>query len=370
MRHLRSILPALATFLLSQSLPAQTTTYTAPSGLFTVQVPAGWRAHYEPDLHQVSLSSGPLLAIVMVTPQNKSNALTPAQFLETTADDFSHRCPTYQAVQNGDVSLAGHLGQYSLFTCSDPKSPAVAETSAALTATPTLIAVTLIAPLSDYADNLPTLDAIRDSVRLTGQPAPHVPSPKDTALAELKKACRVGAFPQIECARRLAILDGDDYKPSDNPATSASIYHDARNRFTVTIPKSWRATPEGDNGSLGVQLRLGDSFINIMPAPPAAATTDEVVLQQEQKFADLSQSPNKPPFGSVGIIQIFGNGVEVSYDNFRTSSAKGIPIDSYVAGVGDISGKGAFLLVIASLQPATAGGTFLATAQSIHLLPH
>jgi hypothetical protein len=366
MRPLRSILPALATFLLSQSLPAQTTTYTAPSGLFTVQVPAGWRAHYEPDLHQVSLSSGPLLAIVMVTPQNKSNALTPAQFLETTADDFSHQCPTYQAVQNGDVSLAGHLGQYSLFTCSDPKSPAVAETSAALTATPTLIAVTLIAPLSDYADNLPTLDAIRDSVRLTGQPAPPAPSPKDTALAELKKACRVGAFPQIECARRLAILDGDDYKPSDNPATSASIYHDARNRFTVTIPKSWRATPEGDNGSLGVQLRLGASTplpkIWMMPTEPKGGLLGD--WERSANFCSCWRTT------SSVVAAAGGAGMMVSYDNFRTSSAKGIPIDSYVAGVGDISGKGAFLLVIASLQPATAGGTFLATAQSIHLLPH
>jgi hypothetical protein len=347
------------------------TTYTDPAGLFNVQVPAGWHADFDPTLHQLTLANGPLLAILLVSPQNKSNAMTAREFIDTTASEFAQQCPTSHIAQNGDVTLADVHGNFALFTCSDPKSPAVAETSAALTSAPTLIALTTISPLARYYDSIPILDAIRDSLHLTGQPTPSAPDPKDLALTELKKACTVGAFTQEDCARRIAVLNGVG-TTIPAPTSSAGIYRDALNRFTVSIPDGWHATAEGVNGALGVQLRLGPSFINIMPAPPASST-DNVVLHQDQILADQSHITRKPPFSSLGIIQLFGNGVEVSYDHFSASSPQGDPIDTYIAGVGDISGKGSTFLLVTASQPAsqseTSGGTFIAAAQSIHLAP-
>jgi len=375
MRPIPNLL-TLATLALPMALAAQTT-YTDPNGLFTVQVPAGW--HSEPDAtaHQVTLVNGPLLAILMVSPQNKTNAMTAKEFIDATAGEFASQCPTSRIAQSGDVALAGTPGKYTLFTCSDLKSPAVAETSAALTPTPALIGLTTISPLSRYYDSLPVLDSIRASLRLTGQPFPAATNPKDLALAELKKACIVGAFTQEDCARRIAILIGLEYKPPPAPATSADIYRDGQNRFSVTIPAGWHATAEGDNGALGVQLRSGASFINIMPAP-SATSTGEVVLHQDEKIAAQSNSDRKPPFSPTGIIQLFGNGVELSYDHFSASSPQCDPVETYIGGIGNISGNGSlYLLLIASLQPGQApsqgtdaGAIFLATAQSIHLISH
>jgi hypothetical protein len=371
MQSLRNLL-TLATLALPLALKAQTT-YADPNGLFTVQVPAGWQTAPDPSTHQVTLSKGPLLAILMVSPQDKSNAMTPKEFLDATADEFATQCPTSRLAQKGDVSLAATPGKFALFTCSNPKSPAVAETSAALTSSPALIGLTTISPLSRYYESLPILDSIRDSVRLTGQPLLPPPDSKDLAVAELTKACIVGVFPQEECARRLAILVGLEYKPASTLPTFAGIYHDAQNRFTVKIPDGWQATAEGENGARGVQLRSGASFINIIPAPPASST-DDVVLQQEQKVAAHSDSSRKPPFGAAGIIQLFANGIEVSYDNFAASSPQGDPVESYIAAVGSISGKDStFLLIIASLRPGPSidpGAIFLTTAQSIHLFTH
>jgi hypothetical protein len=371
MRQLRNLL-ILAPLALPCALTSQST-YTDPNGLFTVQVPAGWRTDFDPTIHQLTVSNGSLLAIFVVSPQNRTNAMTAKEFIDVTADEFATQCPTSRIAQKGDVPLAGTPGNYALFTCSDPKSPAVAETSAALTSTPTLIALTTISPLSRYYDSLPILDSIRDSLRLTGQPVPPTPNPKALALTELKKACTVGAFTQEDCARRIAIFISSDSNPIPTQPNSADIYRDGQNRFTVKIPNGWQATAEGDNGSAGVQLRSGSSFVNIMSAPPATST-DEVVLHQDQKIAAQSNSGRQPPFSPTGIIQLFANSLEISYDHFTASTPQGDPVESYIGGVGDISAKGpTFLLLIASLRPghtADAGATFLATAQSIHLTPH
>jgi len=200
-------------------------------------------------------------------------------------------------------------------------------------------------------------------------------SPKPDPVAELKKACEAGTYTQEECARRLGILLGQQDRTNaiSGPAAAAgNRYNDPQGRFSLHIPDGWEATAKGDNGSLGVQLRSGSNWINVMPA--SAASTREVVLDQEQKVLAQSHSDRKTPFGPAGLIQLFGSGVELTYDNFAGVSPDGRTIESYIGGVTNLTGSAhTYLLLVASLekQPDShAGGTFLATAQSIHLPNH
>jgi hypothetical protein len=72
---------------------------------------------------------------------------------------------------------------------------------------------------------------------------------------------------------------------------------------------------------------------------------------------------------------LFGHGLEITFDNFSASSPAGGPIDSYIAGVGDISGTNHnLLLVVASLPrispnvaPDATVVSFFTIAQSIRI---
>jgi hypothetical protein len=71
---------------------------------------------------------------------------------------------------------------------------------------------------------------------------------------------------------------------------------------------------------------------------------------------------------------LFGHGLEVTFDNFPASSPTGDPIDSYIAGVGDISGSSHNLLLIVASLPKTSPKSpdapvvpFFAIAQSIRI---
>jgi hypothetical protein len=318
--------------------------------------------------------NGAVQAIVAVLQQDKSDPITAQEFVDVTAKEFQGQCPTSRERQSGKLMLAGTPGVYLLFTCSDPKSPAVAETSSALTKNAVLIGFTMIAPLDEYYESLPALDGIRDSLHVTGnETAATATKESDSqAMTEIKKACTVGAFPQEDCARRIGILLGKEAKPgaasSEPPASQA--YRDPAGRFSLQVPQGWSATSEGDNGIRGVQLRLGSDWINIMPAEPAASTS-EVVLHYEQKVAAQSKSAREIPFGASGLIQLFGNGLEVTYDHFGAYSSQGGTIESYIGGVGGISGKDhVYLLSIASFgahKKDEAGGLFLSVAQSIRV---
>jgi hypothetical protein len=323
------------------------------------------------------VSKGSSQAIVVVLKLNGNDSMTAKQFVDTTVTEFQAQCPTFQERLKGSFELAGGPGVYSLVTCSDPKSPSVAETSSVLTSNSFLVGFTMIAPLQDYYANLPVLDGIRNSLRVTGA-GKAVSASNATevqAKTELKKACIVGAFAQEDCARRMGILLGQETKldkasPEDK---AVSVYRDPTGRFSFHVPEGWSAKPEGDNGVLGVQLRSGSDWINIMPADPAASAT-EIVLNQEQEIAIKSNSSRKGPFGHAGLIQIFGNGLELTYDHFNASSMQGEPIESYIGGVGDISGNGHnFLLLMASIggqQKDKGGVAFLSVARSIHLGAH
>ena len=88
-------------------------------------------------------------------------------------------------------------------------------------------------------------------------------------------------------------------------------------------------------------------------------------------MAARSNSSRKIPFGSGGIIQLLGHGVELSYDHFSAATPQGEAIESYIGGVGNISGANrTFLLLIAAFgagEKDQAGGTFLSVGQSFSL---
>lgn len=375
-RGARIVALAFAAFILRGAVVAQTT-YHDPKGRFEFQVPDGWSATPDEGVDQMIVRKGAVQAIIMVLQQNKSNAMTAKEAVDETTKEFQGQCQTTRVRKSGTVTLASEQGIYTLVTCSDPKSPAVAETSAVLTANTVLVAFTMISPLAVYYANLPTLDGIRDSLHVTGAKSTAAVSgtTDSKAMTELDRACTVGAFAQEDCARRMGILLGQEAKQEKSapePAKGAA-YHDPTGRFSLQVPEGWSAKAEGDNGVLGVQLRSGSNWINVMPSEPAASAS-EVVLNQEGKVAAQSNSSRKPPFGPLGLVQIFANGFEVTYDDFNRSTAQGDPIESYIGGVGDISGSDHnFLLLVASIsaqKKEEAGAVFLSVAQSIRLLSH
>jgi hypothetical protein len=366
----------LAALVLPLAVAAQTT-YHDPHGRFDLQVPAGWQIALDQGVDQVIVRKGAVQAIVVVLQQNKSDAVTGQQFVDVTAKEFQDQCPTFHARQSGTLILAGAPGIYSLFTCSDPKSPSVAETSAALTKNAVLIGFTAIAPLAEYYASLPALDGIRNSLSVMGGETAAAASNahESQPMAELRKACAVGAFTQDDCARRIGILLGQEAKTgADTSDPSAGlVYRDPTGRFSLQVPRGWTATSEGENGVLGVQLRSGSDWINIMPAE-SAASASQVVLQDEQRVALKSDSARKIPFGTLGIVQIFGNGLEVAYDHFSATSPQGDAIESYIGGVGEISGTGRIFLLLKTSFGAEkrtqTGALFLSVARSIRLTAH
>lgn len=353
------------------------TRYQDPQGRYDLEVPAGWRVYPDQGADQIIVRRGAVQAIVSVTRQNKGNAMTGAQFVAVTAQEFRRQCPSFRQRQSGTLTLSGAPGVYALFTCDDPKSPAVAETDSALTANEFLVGVTLIAPLAVYYEYLPALDGIRNSLHVTGTPGVPATSGKarSQAMSDLKKACSVGAFTQERCARRLGMRLGRESKPG----TAASrpppgrVYRDPQGRFSVQIPRNWNAIAEGNNGAFGVQLRSGSSWINIMPSGPAA-NPNEVVLDQEHKIVARSHSGHPVPFGPAGLVQVFDRGLEIAYDDFTAMSPQGGAVASHIAGIGNIDGKGhAFLLLVGAFHPQAKDATddpFLSVALSVRLAAH
>lgn len=365
-----------AAFILRSGVVAQTA-YHDPKGRFEFQIPDGWSAAPDEGVDQMIVRKGAVQAIIMVSQQNKSNAMTAKEAVDETTKEFQTQCPTTRVRKSGAVTLASEQGIYTLMTCSDLKSPAVAETSAVLTNNTVLVAFTMISPLAVYYANLSTLDGIRDSLRVAGAKSTAAVSgtTDSKAMTELDRACTVGALAQEDCARRIGIVLGQEAKQekSAQEAAKGTMYHDPTGRFSLQVPEGWSAKAEGDDGALGVQLRSESSWINVMPADPAKSAS-EVVLNQEHKVAEKSNSNRKVPFGISGLVQIFGNGLEVTYDDFNASTGQGDPIESFISGVGNISGTDRnFLLLVASInaqKKEEAGAVFLSVAQSIRLLAH
>jgi hypothetical protein len=362
LRHL-----AIAALLMPIATAAQTL-YTSPDGRFTLQVPTGWQIEAEPNLSLVTFRNGAVSVAVLVSQQHRSNAMTAKQFIDTNSDELKGQCPTFRNRQSGPATLGGFPALTSISTCSDVKSPAVAEDFAALTPNGLLIGFTVISPIARYYETLPLLDNLRSSLHLIGHPALSTPKPtKSEAVIALEKACLVGAFSQQDCSRRQGMLTSQD-----SPAPGIhfpNLYRDPAGRFSVEFPSGWKAISEGDNGVDGVQLRSGSYWINLIPE--TASTPSEAVLHHEQQIAAKSNSTRTPPFGSIGLVQLFGHGLEITFDSFPASSATGDPIDSYIAGVSNISGTNQnLLLIVASLPRSSPNATvvpFFTIAQSIRI---
>jgi hypothetical protein len=366
---------ALAAVLLPIASLAQTA-YHDPKGRFDLQVPAGWTAAPDSGADQIIVRQGAAQAIVAVIQQNKSNPMTAKEFVDATVMEFKQQCPTTQERQSGAVGLAGAQGIYTIVTCSDPKSPAVAEASAVLTPNYYMVGFSMISPLSQYYANLPVLDRIRNSLHVTGNDgtAPASKDAESLGVTEAKKACAVGAFTQEECSRQIGIQYSKQTAGEDAAdAAKSNVYHDPTGRFSFSIPDGWTATSEGDKGINGVQLRSGVNWINVIPTDPIPSAS-EAVLRYETNMAAKSNSDRKPPFGAAGLLQLFGHGVELTYDNFSANGADGTARDSWVGGVGDVSGAGqSYLLLVASIdaQQKDAGAkAFLNIGQSVHFGAH
>ncbi|HMG88003.1 MAG TPA: hypothetical protein VK574_19890 [Terracidiphilus sp.] len=369
------VLVAFAAVLLPIATRAQTT-YHDPKGRFDLQVPTGWSAAPDSGADQIIVHHGAAQAIIAVIQQNKSNSMTAKEFVDSTVIEFKQQCPTTQERQSGTVTLAGAPGIYTIVTCSDPKSPAVAEASAVLTPNYYMVGFTMISPLSQYYANLPVLDGIRTSLHVTGNDStPAVSKDADPlGVTEAKKACAVGAFTQEECARQIGIQYSKQTAGEDTAAAAkANVYRDPSGRFSFSIPEGWTATSEGDKGINGVQLRSGSNWINVIPVDPAPSAS-EVVLRYETNMAAKSNSGRKPPFGSTGLLQLFGHGVELTWDNFSANGADGTARDSYIGGVSEVSGTGQnHLLLVASIdgqQKDDGGKAFLTVGQSIQFGAH
>ncbi len=359
---------AIATLLLPLTVAAQTL-YTSPNHRFTLELPSGWQVQPEPDLSEVTFRNGAISVSVLVSQQHKSNAMTAQEFIDGNISELKGQCPTFRNRKTGPGTLAGFAAVTSISTCSGARSPAVAEDSATLTPEDALIGFTVISPLARYYEMLPILDGMRSSLRIDGHPAPATPVPAESeASIALDKACMVGAFSQEECGRRRGMLIDQQHAGPDTHLPN--LYRDPAGRFSIEYPADWKAISEGNNGDSGVQLRSGSYWINLMPE--TAASPSELVLQREQQMAARVNSTRTPPFGRAGLIQLFGHGLEITVDNFSAASPAGDPIDSYVAGVGEISGGGnKLLLIIASLPRSSpkdgAVVPFFSIAQSIRL---
>lgn len=110
-----------------------------------------------------------------------------------------------------------------------------------------------------------------------------------------------------------------------------------------------------------------------MPADPVSSASD-VVLQRDKAIAAQTKSGMKPPFNPIGLLQIFGNGLEVAYDSVSSHNPQGEEAESYIGGVGDIAktDQNRLLIVtfISGKQKVEAGAMFLSVAQSIYLAGH
>ena len=372
-RQLRGMI--IASAFLPVAAMAQQTRYQDPQGRYDLEVPTGWQVYPDTGADQLIVRRGAVQAIVSVTRQNNRNAMTGAQFVAVTAREFRRQCPTFRQRQSGALELAGAPGVYALFTCDDPKSPGVAETESTLTANEFLVGITVIAPRALYYEYLPALDGIRNSVHVTGTRRAPISTggAASPALSDLKKACAVGAFTQEGCARRLGLMLGRASKPGTAAKPPGRVYRDPQGRFSVAIPRHWQAIAEGHDGGLGVQLRSGANWINLLPSGPAA-NPSEVVLDQEHEIAARSHSGRHAPFGPAGLVQIFDQGLEIAYDDFTATSAQGGAVQGHIAGIGNVDGKGHdFLLLVESFHPQKKDSTddpFLSVAQSVHLASH
>src|ERR1035441_6868310 len=167
---IRPVAVAIGTFLLLGAALNAQTTYRDPDGLYTVQAPAGWKITKDAGSGQVAIKNGAVSATLAIT-QTKDWPKDVQEVQDMDEKEMQGQCPTYRLLQRGKTTLAGAPGAFFLTSCADPKSPAIAEISAAMTRDRILILFDAISPKARYYEALPELEAIRSSIRLKGQDA-------------------------------------------------------------------------------------------------------------------------------------------------------------------------------------------------------
>jgi len=372
----RPIRFAGAVFLLGAALNAQSI-YRDPDGLYTVQVPAGWTVSKDQGSGQVTLKNGAVSATMAIS-QTKDWPKDVQEAQDEDEKEMRGQCPTFRLLQRGETSIAGGPGAFFLAACADPKSPAVAEIAAAITRDRILILFDEIAPKDRYYEALPELEAIRESIRLKGQ------SGSDTAAAgksgesarkrQLKKACTAEIFSRTECIVREFAINGEEAKQEYHtvypPDVAGGVeYRDPQGRFTVTVPADWKANPQGDRGDNGVQFIHGSTRTYVGMFKSQARPGDVVLQLEKSASGKPAAAPEAAPLGQIGLIQILGNGLDVTYDEFGATSPQGEPIGMFVAGVGGLGSPEfccvAVIAFIAQDERATFNG--LAVSRSIRL---
>ena len=346
---------------------AQTSTYTAPDGFFDVQVPAGWTTEWDSQLNQVTLRRGSAMATVQVLPLPKETSAFATEMLATTKKEFFGQCKGAEELQHGQAHIAGMPAQSFLLRCLDAP-PSVAGTAIAWSDRKIMITYTVIAQIRTYGDDVATLDAIGNSIHPTGLPAAaaHAASEftEDERVDQVSRACRAGSFTQTDCAVRLAHAHAGLVPQPAATTAAGPRFHDADSVFSVEVPAGWQASLKDKNGIRGVELRRGESWIAVMIAPDTAKSASDVVLNFEAGFA--RDGGPKPPLGKLGIIQLFGQGMEVDYDTFPSKNDNGADVQSMVAGVAADSGSGPRVLMFSSIG-GTSDATGLRVARSIRL---
>ena len=366
-----------AFLLLGAALNAQTT-YRDPDGLYTVQAPAGWTITKDAGSGQVAIKNGAVSATLAIT-QTKDWPKDVQEVQDMDEKEMQGQCPTYRLLQRGKTTLAGAPGAFFLTSCADPKSPAIAEISAAITRDRILILFDAISPKARYYEALPELEAIRSSIRLKGQNAGDASTAGEGGgslrMRQLKKACVAEVFARTECVVREFALNGEEarqeYRSSNPPRIEQGIaYRDPRGRFTVTVPQSWKANPQGDNGENGVQFTHGATRTYVGMYQSVTRPGDAVLQLEKRPQSGPAASPDdNAPMGRLGLIQILGNGLDVTYDEFDAKNPQGEPIGMFIAGVAGLASPEvccvAVIAFVAQDDRATLEGLLLSIARSI-----
>jgi hypothetical protein len=242
-----------------------------------------------------------------------------------------------------------------------------------------LILFDAISPKARYYEALPELEAIRSSIRLKGQNASDAAtageSGESLCMRQLKKACAAQVFARTECIVREFALNGEqarqEYHSWDPPRIEQGIaYRDPRGRFTVTVPQSWKANPQGDNGENGVQFTHGSTRTYVGMYQSVTRPGDAVLqLEKSSHSGPAASSDDNAPLGRLGLIQILGNGLDVTFDQFDAKNPQGEPVGMFIAGVAGLASPEvcciAVIAFIAQDDRATFDGLLLAISRSI-----
>ena len=361
------------------------TIFRSSNGRFSAQVPSKWNIAEDQSSGQVKFSQGNVSASLGVERTDNGETPSAAEVLDGITQQLKDQCSSGKVVKHGAATLSGLTGAFNLLSCNDSKGPAIFKISVA-TVNDVMLIFNTAAPASLYSQVLPTLDAVEKSFRLSSGnasggagPSPSGGSNPDNAqkIMLLQKACASGVLTKDECAAKMAALTSDSATPprstsrqmeSQSAGAAAeefarqtpergsvdwelkgqggsNLYRDARGRFSVKVPPGWSARPQGENGSEGVEISRGSSWIYIGPYGNVRNTDDVVngiISQYQPQYQDFH--------GDYRNAQV--NGRDTTYGFFSGVNAKGEQVAIRLAGIAAPGGH--FLGVMVSIPQSEA----------------